>query len=140
MRGEYNTRQKRELMEYLDRHDLDHYSVDELVFRMEEDGKKIGRSTIYRCLEALAGQGGIRKYQNAQGVTQYQPVRDSAGCARHFHMMCRRCGKLYHVECDLMEKLYEHICTEHAFRIDMRETVMIGVCEKCAAEEAKVCP
>ena len=31
MRGEYNTRQKREMLAFLRRHDLESYSVDDLV-------------------------------------------------------------------------------------------------------------
>ena len=137
MRNEYSTRQKREVMEFLEKHDMDHYSVEELVFRMEEQGMKIGRSTVYRCLEQLAGQGSVRKYQNAQGVTQYQPVKNGENCASHFHMMCKICGRLYHVDCELMAQLEAHIRTEHAFQLDMRETVLVGVCGKCAAGEAE---
>ena len=64
MRGQYNTRQKREMLGFLQRHDLEPYSVDELVFCMQEQGEKIGRTTVYRYLEQLAEQGSVRKYQN----------------------------------------------------------------------------
>lgn len=135
MRGEYSTRQKREMLAFLKQHDLEHYSVDELVFEMEEQGEKIGRTTVYRFLEQLAEQGSVRKYQSAQGVTQYQHVADSSDCDAHFHMMCKTCGKLYHVNCDLMEGLARHIRTEHNFRIDPRETILVGTCARCASEQ-----
>ena len=57
---------------------------------------------VYRYLEQLAEQGSVRKYQNAQGVTQYQHVGNVADCDAHFHMMCKKCGRLYHVHCALM--------------------------------------
>ena len=137
MRGEYSTKQKRELTEFLLNHDSEHFSIDDLVFQMEAKGDKIGRSTVYRCLEALAEQGSVRRYQNAQGVTQYQPVRNPENCATHFHMMCKKCGRLYHVDCDLMAQLDAHIRSHHAFTIDMRETVLVGVCGRCASEEVQ---
>ena len=90
MRGEYNTRQKREMLAFLRQHDLEHYSVDELVFEMEEQGEKIGRTTVYRFLEQLAEQGRVRKYQSAQGVMQYQPIADSSECDAALHMMSTR--------------------------------------------------
>ena len=94
MRGEYNTRQKREILSFLKRHDLQHYSVDDLMFEMQRQGEKVGRSTVYRFLETLAEQGSVRKYQNSRGVTLYQHVENHSACGEHFHMMCRECGKL----------------------------------------------
>ena len=135
MRGEYSTRQKREMLAYLKGHDLEPYSVDELVFRMQEQGERIGRTTVYRYLEQLAEQGSVRKYQNAQGVTRYQHIEDDSHCDSHFHMMCRSCGRLYHVSCELMEKLSQHIYTDHSFRLDLRETILVGTCARCAGEE-----
>ena len=136
MRGEYSTRQKREMLAYLKKHDMEPYSVDELVFRMQEQGERIGRTTVYRYLEQLAEQGSVRKYQNAQGVIQYQHIEDDSHCDSHFHMMCRSCGRLYHVSCELMEKLSQHIYTDHSFRLDLRETILVGICARCAGEEA----
>ena len=105
MRGEYSTRQKRELLKFLKEHELENFSVDEVVLRLRERGASVGRSTAYRYLEALAEQGSVRKYAGAQGITQYQSVSDSDDCSRHFHMLCKRCGTLMHVDCGLMESL-----------------------------------
>lgn len=134
MRGAYSTRQKRELLKFLREHDLENFSVDEIVFRMQDAGAKVGRSTVYRNLESLAEQGSVRKYQNAQGVTQYQHVEDESECDRHFHMMCKSCGTLMHVDCDLMRSLARHISEKHGFALDPRETVLVGLCARCAAK------
>ncbi len=130
-RGAYSTRQKRELLKFLQEKSMQHFSVDEVVFEMQERGEKIGRSTVYRTLEALAEQGSVRKYQGMQGITQYQHVVDAARCDDHFHMMCSRCGNLMHVDCSLMRAMSEHLMLEHGFRLDPRETILVGVCEKC---------
>jgi len=132
MRGEYNTRQKRDLLKFLKEHNLENFSVDEVVFRMQGEGAKVGRSTVYRYLEALAEQGSVRKYANAQGVTQYQHVEDESQCGNHFHMMCKQCGKLKHVDCGLILALTQHISAEHGFALDPRETVLVGLCARCA--------
>ena len=131
MRGEYNTRQKRELLRFLQERNMQHFSVDEVVFEMEDRGEKIGRSTVYRFLEQLAEQGSVRKYQGVQGVTQYQHVDNSARCDGHFHMMCSRCGDLLHVDCRLMGMLSNHLLEEHGFQLDPRETILVGLCRKC---------
>ena len=131
MRGEYNTRQKRELLRFLKEHGMQHFSVDEVVFEMQDRGEKIGRSTVYRFLELLSEQGSVRKYQNVQGVTQYQHVDDDMACDAHFHMMCSKCGNLMHVDCRLMGMLSKHLMEDHGFQLDPRETILVGVCEKC---------
>ncbi|MBQ6374469.1 MAG: transcriptional repressor [Clostridia bacterium] len=138
MRGEYNTRQKRELLSFLNDRGLNHFSVDDVVFEMKDRGERIGRSTVYRYLEQLAEQGSVRKYQSMQGVTQYQMVDDDSRCDEHFHMMCSKCGCLMHVDCRLMRMLSEHLMTDHGFVLDPRETILKGVCGKCRSggEEA----
>ena len=134
MRGTYNTRQKRELLGFLRERSLQHFSVDEVVFALQGRGEKIGRSTVYRYLEQLAEQGSVRKYQSTQGITQYQHVGDAASCDGHFHMMCSRCGNLMHVDCGLMRVMSEHLMKDHGFCLDPRETILVGICEKCREE------
>ena len=134
MRGEYNTRQKRELLRFLEERSMQHFSVDDVVFEMQSRGEKIGRSTVYRCLEMLSDQGRVRKYQGVQGVTQYQHVEDISSCDTHFHMMCSRCGNLMHVDCSLMRSMCDHLMREHGFRLDPRETILVGVCDHCREE------
>ncbi len=136
MRGEYSTRQKRDMLAYLKNHEMEPYTVDDLVFRMQEQGERVGRTTVYRYLEQLAEQGSVRKYQNAQGVTQYQHIGDGADCDAHFHMMCRSCGRLYHVRCEQMDALSRHLAADHNFQLNLRETILVGTCARCAGGEA----
>ncbi|MBE5774226.1 MAG: transcriptional repressor [Clostridiales bacterium] len=139
MRREYNTRQKREMLKFLQDRRLQHFSVDEVVAEMQDRGEKIGRTTVYRFLELLTEQGNVRKYQNAQGITQYQHVEDVSSCDDHFHMMCKNCGNLIHVDCELMHSMAEHLFAAHGFMLDPRDTILKGLCEKCreGGEEAE---
>ena len=135
MRGEYNTRQKRDMMRYFSSHGLEHYSVDGFVDAMKREGVSVGKTTVYRFLESLAEQGKARKYMSAQGsVSFYQYLEDDSACDAHFHLLCTQCGALYHVECAYMSQLSGHIRTEHGFLIDPRQTVLMGICEKCSGE------
>jgi len=133
VRGEYSTHQKRELLKFLKERNMQHFSVDDVVFEMQDRGEKIGRSTVYRYLELLAEQGTVRKYTGVQGVTQYQHVEDDSQCDEHFHMMCSKCGDLLHVDCKLMHTLCRHMMEDHGFQLDPRETILVGVCARCRA-------
>ena len=52
MRGEYSTRQKRVMMSFLKQHDLEPYSVDDLVFEMQEQGEKSGAARLTATLSS----------------------------------------------------------------------------------------
>ena len=131
MRGAYNTRQKRELLSFLEERSMQHFSVDEVVFALQDRGERVGRSTAYRYLEQLAEQGVVRKYQGIQGITQYQHVENAQSCDGHFHMLCSRCGNLMHVDCELVRSMADHLMAEHGFQLDPRETILVGLCRKC---------
>jgi len=66
MRREYNTRQRREMLAFLKRNDLQHYSVDDFVFEMEQQGEKIGRTTAYRFRETFAN---IRTHRVSRSIS-----------------------------------------------------------------------
>ena len=132
MRGEYNTRQKREMLTFLRKHDLESYTVDDLVEGLSAQGEQIGRTTAYRYLESLAEQGEVRRYQNLRGITLYQHVAAHEACSEHLHLMCKKCGRLYHVDCSLVRQMFAHISADHGFELDPRESVLVGICGNCA--------
>lgn len=129
MRGEYNTRQKAELVSYLSEHPNQSFSVENVVFALHG---QVGRTTVYRTLEQMAESGRARKYRNAAGVTQYQFVSDSNEADAQMHMLCQKCGSLKHVECEFVSELDAHVRSEHGFAIDPAQTVIVGVCNECA--------
>ena len=135
MRMEYNTRQKREMLQFLLEHEMMHYTVDEFAQALDEQGLKVGRTTAYRFLETLSEQGSVRKYLSPTGQMLYQSLPAGENCDRHFHLMCRKCGSLLHVHCDMMQTLNQHLMEEHAFRLDVRQSVLVGLCDRCAREE-----
>ena len=134
MRGEYSTRQKRDMLTFLTGNAMKHYTLDELTGAMHTEGITAGTTTVYRFVESLAEQGRVRKYQNENG-SFYQYIENDADCDHHLHLMCRVCGALYHVDCELVDMLAVHVREEHGFRLDARRTMLVGVCGECAAEE-----
>lgn len=132
MRGEYNTRRKRDMLTFLTGNPMKHYTLDELTQAMHDDGIDAGKTTVYRFVEGLAEQGRVRKYQNGNEYF-YQYIEDDSGCSRHLHLMCRECGALYHVNCTLVGELVDHMMNDHNFALDARRTVFVGICGDCSA-------
>lgn len=131
MRGEYNTRQKRDMLAFLTGNNMKHYTLDELTNAMHEEGITAGKTTVYRFVEGLADQGRVRKYQNENG-SFYQYIDNDSHCDSHLHLMCRECGALYHVDCQLVGTLIRHIQEDHGFMLDARRTMLVGICGECA--------
>ncbi|SHF31997.1 Fur family transcriptional regulator, ferric uptake regulator [Desulfacinum infernum DSM 9756] len=66
-----------------------HPTADEVYAEVRRDLPRISLGTVYRNLEILANTGLIQKLATAGPQKRYDgnPVR-------HFHLRCRRCGKL----------------------------------------------
>lgn len=135
-RGAYNTRQKAQILDFLIEHEQRRLTVDEVVQRLFERGTSVGKTTVYRHLEALTEQGAVHKYA-ADGITCYQYLSDGEDCKHHSHLVCTGCGDLFHVECGLMKQLSEHMRDEHGFELDDERCVLYGRCEKCARGEGE---
>ena len=106
MRGEYQTRQKREMTRFLAEHAMQSFTPEELARGMEAEGTRVG-------------------------LTRYQYHGGDDDCGRHFHVMCSRCGNMFHVDCEMAGQLAEHLFAEHGFRVDPRACVLVGLCKDC---------
>ena len=101
----------------------------------EQLGGKIGLSTIYRMVDALADEGVLIKMTTSGGVLyQY-----AAPCneADHFYLKCDECGEMTHVDCGHVRGLSQHIASAHGFRPAESHVVINGICKKCIKNEGR---
>ncbi len=134
----YNTRQREKIMDVLLENKGRHMTVDELVYRLKENGVPVGVTTVYRYLELLEKQGLVRKYSAADGGSAcFEYLPDPSSCTEHFHFKCTGCGKLYHVDCSYLNDLEAHLKQEHHLRIDNSKTVLYGLCSGCSREKGE---
>ena len=132
----YATRQRKALTDFLMRHADRAFSADEAAHTMREEtpGTAPSRSTVYRLLTELAGDGVIRRFfEPGDRQATYQYVGD-AHCEAHLHMRCARCGTLFHLSDELTARLRAAVWNADQFSIDNRETVLVGTCADCARE------
>ena len=128
----YNTAGRRKLIAFMESHNDRQYSVEEIYAAMTEDGSRVGKSSLYRLLEALCEEGVLRKFrENEQSAATFQYVGSDEDCGQHLHLKCDRCGCLIHLECAMSRQLVAHILEEHGFHIDSKRSVLWGVCDKC---------
>ena len=141
MKGEtgYRTRQRDEIIAYLESTQGQHVTAKSVHTALAEAGSGIGAATVYRQLVRLEEEGLVRRYTLGQGEAAcYEYVGDASACKKEscFHCLCTECGKLYHMECEHLAGIAEHLSSEHAFRIDPSRTVFYGICDACSEKDA----
>ena len=131
---EYNTEQKKQIIDFLKLHSDHHYTVDEITKAVSTD-RGAGKSTVYRQISKLMQSGGIRRFETP-GVKSfvYQYANHHDNCDSHYHLKCVKCGRLIHLECSKLDEVRAHIISEHDFIIGCGESVIYGQCTACANE------
>ena len=132
--AEYETKQRRILLDYLNAHPDRGFSVEELFegLSAEHTAEEVpGKSTIYRLIGKLVGEGLVKRFAEGQGRQfAYQIVACSA-CDAHLHLKCTACGSLYHMDHAISEQIMREVLSRSEFSLDEKETVLYGVCKGC---------
>jgi Fe2+ or Zn2+ uptake regulation protein len=95
---------------------------------MQEFNIGVGLTTIYRSLTILEKENKVRT-EVRDHTKYYQYIKD--GCSKHFHLKCKKCGKMQHLDCREFMQATKHIVEDHDFEVDYN-TIIYGVCGKCA--------
>ena len=134
----YRTKQKEQMLAYLETHPQQHVTAAELLHALTENGTPVGTATVYRQLERLEAEGLVRRYSlDDRGSACWQYAGDAAqggACHSHFHLKCTACGVLIHLDCTHLHEIATHVAADHGFSIDPARTVFYGVCERCAQQ------
>ena len=136
-KGKYRTRQREEIIEYMENAGGEHITVSDLCEYFRTKGKSIGQTTVYRQLERLMEEGRVNKYILDESSSACFEYIESDGKCHHpscYHMKCEKCGKLYHLDCHEIEDLTRHLEEHHGFKVDPFRTVFYGVCAECSGE------
>ena len=128
----YKTKQRDLILGELEKQGSKHLTVDDVVSLLQKSGNVVGKSTVYRYLEKLSGEGIVRKYTvDGEKSVCYQYLHKHKACSNHYHLKCEKCGKLIHMECETVDRLAEHIFEHHNFHLNGAKCVFYGICEDC---------
>ncbi len=138
-RSKYNTRQKEDLLAYLESTAGSHITAADVCEHFRELGSPISQATVYRRLEKLVDEGIIGKYTidvNSPACFEYMGEHSHSDEGSCFHCKCSKCGRLIHMHCDELDGIGEHLLEHHGFMLDPRRTVFYGLCGECMDKEA----
>ena len=133
-RSTYQTRQMKELREFLASTDGKHVTVKDICRYFDEAARPVGTAMVYRNLEKLVEEGIVAKYSaDPSDSACFSYIGSGEECCHPvcFHLKCQKCGRLIHLECDEITRLSEHMLRAHGFELNPVRTVFYGLCEDC---------
>lgn len=133
MRGTYQTRQRRAVLEFLARHGDRQFTVDELRAAMGEDAP--GRSTAYRLLDRLVEEGVVRRFLPEGTHTAAYQATATGHCDAHLHLKCVTCGRLIHLDEAISDAVQSDLMRRAGFAVDDSRTTIFGTCADCQLGE-----
>lgn len=106
----------------------DFRSAQEIHARLASEGSRVGLSTVYRTLQALAEAGEVDVLRPAAGEALYR----RCSSRHHHHLVCRRCGKTVEVQGPAVEAWAARTAAEHGFVDASHHLEVFGTCPDCA--------
>lgn len=130
-RGKRTTQQRRYLVDLVFRHH-DHFDADDVLAMLagEDEGRKIGRATVYRTLAELV-EAGLLRTMTLEGRSVYE--RDY-GYPQHDHLHCQICNKLIEFHSQELAELCDAVAAEHKFRPSGHRLIVTGTCYDCRTQ------
>ena len=127
----------REILQHADRH-LD---ADEIYQQARQRSPSISLSTVYRNLQVFKELGLVEEHEFGSR-RYYEPALQ----AKHHHLVCLGCGRVFEFKCPSTERLKSTISKEEGFRVTDAEVRLSGYCPECqerlavgAAENRTIC-
>lgn len=97
---------------------------------LRDGGDRVGLSTVYRTLQAMAEAGEVDVIRTADGESAYRSCRSHE---HHHHLVCRSCGRTVEITGPDVEDWAAEIGRQHGFRDIGHELELFGLCSNCSA-------
>ena len=124
--GERSTRQKRALAAVLAASE-GFRGAQDIYAQLRAGGERVGLTTVYNQLRALAAAGDVDVLRAGDGENLY---RRCASDSHHHHLLCRTCGATVEIDSHHLETLTEKLADEAGFT-DVTHTVeIVGTCPR----------
>ena len=130
--AEYNTEQKKLLLEFLEKNHDSAYTIEEISTALKERGASVGKSTVYRLMTKLVEEKRVKR-QLASGSRKavYRIVLNEH-CHNHLHLQCTECGRVLHLDEKTSDELLSTVKRLKSFAINEDDTVLMGRCATCS--------
>lgn len=121
-----NTAQRRVLFDMVLKSKT-HFTIDELLAKVQKKFAGIGYATVYRMLKNMVDAGLVIEHHFDEKA-RYELNLDRA---HHDHLICNKCGKIVEFSCQEIEDLQDKIAKNHGFAIVHHKHELYGLCSDC---------
>ena len=129
--AEYNTEQKKLLLEFLEKNHDSAFTIEEITTELKSRGASVGKSTVYRLMTRLVEEKRVKR-QLADGSRKaiYRITLDEH-CHNHLHLQCTKCGRVLHLDEEVSDRLLDTVKMLKDFSVSEENTVLMGKCADC---------
>ena len=125
MLSQRSTEQRQLIQEILQQTDR-HLDADEIYQQARQRAPSISLSTVYRNLQLFKELGLVEEHQFGS-----RRCYEAAPQAKHHHLVCLGCGRVFEFKCPSTERLKSRISREEGFRVTEAEVRLAGYCPEC---------
>lgn len=104
-------------------------SAYEIEDELRAGGRKVGRASVYRVLDELAGLGVLTRVEVGQDSARYEAARSDEH--HHHHMVCERCGEVQPFADEELERAVHRLAGKVSFEVAEHDVVLRGSCPAC---------
>lgn len=118
--------EQRQLIQEILRHADGHLDANEIYQQARQRSTRISLSTVYRNLQLFKEIGLVEEHRFG-GRRCYEPAFQ----AKHHHLVCLGCGRVFEFKCSSTERLKSRISKEEGFKVTEAEVRLTGYCPEC---------
>ena len=118
--------EQRELIRQILQHADEHLDADKIYQQARQRSPSISLSTVYRNLQVFKEMGLVDEHQFGSR-RHYETVPQ----AKHHHLVCLGCGRVFEFKCPSTERLKSRISKEEGFKVTEAEVHLAGYCPEC---------
>ena len=118
--------EQRELIREIIQQADEHLDADKIYQQARQRSPSISLSTVYRNLQLFKEMGLVEEHQF--GTRRFY---ETVPQAKHHHLVCLGCGRVFEFKCPSTERLKSRISKEEGFRVTETEVRLTGYCPEC---------
>ncbi|MCL2857672.1 MAG: transcriptional repressor [Oscillospiraceae bacterium] len=111
-----------------------HPTIEEVYAEINVNHPSISKTTVYRNLRQLAGNGVIGRISLPDGLERYDK-----SAMLHYHFVCKECECIYDVELDHLDGVDDFVQSKYGFKVDGHGIAFTGTCQKCQNKKPELC-
>ena len=116
------------VIEFLDRQECC-VGAQEIHRELSSRGEGVGLASVYRVLDVLADKRLVQRLDLGDGVTRFEPIRDSV--EHHHHIVCDDCGKIEAFADQRLERVLRDVEENSGYAVAGHDIVLRGACSAC---------